>query len=188
MLAGGRDTVVKLLTGILWHFARKPHDLHELRRNPQWISTAIQEFLRFLTPLPLMNRTTVPESGEGALPLDRYVGMSFISTNFDPSVFESPFSIDLKRPRCPHLSFGFGPHTCLGNHIAEIEAKVFLESLIESRFTWQILSEKTTFHEAPTDLVPDQFKSLQLILIPSARENQVNIGHIRPREPFPRKN
>jgi len=171
LLAGGRDTVVKLLTGILWHFARKLDDLQELRRNPQGISAAIQEFLRFLTPLPLMNRTTVPESDKKALPLDRYVGMSFISANFDPSVFKNPFSIDLKRPRNPHLSFGFGPHTCLGNHIAEIEAKVFLESLIESRFTWQILSEKTTFHEAPTDQVPDQFKSLQLIAISNAREN-----------------
>ena len=169
LLAGGRDTVVKLLTGILWHFARKPDDLQELRRNPQGISAAIQEFLRFLTPLPLMNRTTVPESGKKALPLDRYVGMSFISANFDDSVFENPFSIDLKRLRNPHMSFGFGPHTCLGNHIAEIEAKVFLETLIQSNLIWQIVSENTKFHESPFDLVPDQFRSLQLIAIPNAR-------------------
>ena len=169
LLAGGRDTVVKLLTGILWHFARKPEDLKELRGNTQGISEAIQEFLRFLTPLPLMNRTTVPESGRDSLPPDRYVGMSFMSANFDESVFENPFSVDLKRPRNPHLSFGFGPHTCLGNHIAEIEAKVFLEALIQSQFTWQIRSEDTKFHDSPFGLVPDQFRSLQLVAIANAR-------------------
>ena len=168
LLAGGRDTVVKLFTGILWHFARKPEDLKELRSNPQGISAAIQEFLRFLTPLPSMNRTTVPESGRNSLPPDRYVGMSFISANFDNSVFDNPYTIDLKRPRNPHMSFGFGPHTCLGNHIAEIEAKVFLETLIQSQFTWQICSEDTKFHDSPFSLVPDQFKSLQLIAIPNA--------------------
>jgi len=165
LLAGGRDTVVKLLTGMLWHFGRHPKDLQDLRDQPGDISLAIQEFLRFLTPLPIMNRTTFPESGGQDLPPDRYVGMSFISANFDDSVFENPFSIDLKRPRNPHMSFGFGPHTCLGNHIAEIEARVFLESLIESPFTWRIHSEETRFHQSPYEKVPDQFKSLQFVLI-----------------------
>lgn len=168
LLAGGRDTVVKLLTGILWHFAKQPNDLNELRLSPEGIPAAIQEFLRFLTPLPLMNRTTVPESGNKNLPKDRYIGMSFISANFDESVFENPYSINLKRPRNPHLSFGFGPHTCLGNHIAEIEARVFLETLLQSKLTWRINSENTKFHDLPFERVPDQFKSLQLVAIPNA--------------------
>lgn len=162
LLAGGRDTVVKLLTGILWHFAKVPEQLQELRSNPEGIPTAIQEFLRFLTPLPMMYRTTVPETNGVNLPLDRYVGMSFISANFDESVFTNPFSIDLKRPRNPHISFGFGPHTCLGNHVAEIEARVFLEALLESGLTWRINQEETKFHKPPLEIVPDQFTSLLL--------------------------
>ena len=62
MLAGGRDTVVKLFTGIMWHFGKHPEDLNLLRAKPELIGSAIQEFLRFLTPLPVMNRTLVPES------------------------------------------------------------------------------------------------------------------------------
>ena len=162
MLAGGRDTVVKLFAGIIWHFGRKPEDLVLLRNHPDLMSGAIQEFLRFLTPLPVMNRTLVAESSASDLPDDRYVGISFISGNFDSSVFANPFELDFHRAKNPHLSFGFGPHTCLGNHIAEIEARVFLQVLLDSAFTWEIASEEIRFHAEPYSLVPDYFAALQI--------------------------
>jgi cytochrome P450 len=163
LLAGGRDTVVKLLSGIMWHFALTD-ELTRIRSGEVSINSAIQEFLRFLTPLPLMNRTTTPETGTPDLPEDRYVGMSFISGNFDETVFDDPFSINLGRARNPHLSFGFGPHTCLGNQITEIEARVFMETLRDSHFNWKIHTEKVAFHSAPFGKVPDQFKSLKVVL------------------------
>jgi cytochrome P450 len=104
-----------------------------------------------------MNRTTVPESSTSDLPDDRYVGISFISGNFDETVFTNPFEIDFNRGRNPHLSFGFGPHTCLGNHIAEIEAKVFLEALLDSKINWKVFSEDIRFHQAPYSRIPDYF-------------------------------
>lgn len=162
LLAGGRDTVVKLLTGIIWHLSKKPSDLQKLRDNPELISQAIQEFLRFFSPLPTMNRTTVPETGATELPEDRYVGMSFISGNFDTNVFDNPFQVSLERPRNPHLSFGFGPHTCLGNHIAEIEAKAFLHAIVNSGVHLLVEREVITFHKAPLDMVPDQFRFLSV--------------------------
>jgi len=165
MLAGGRDTVVKLFTGMIWHFGHKPEDLELLRLNPELIGPAIQEFLRFLTPLPAMNRTVVPESSTSDLPDDRYVGISFISGNFDETVFTNPFEIDFNRGRNPHLSFGFGPHTCLGNHIAEIEAKVFLEALLKSGKNWKISAEDIRFHQMPYENVPDHFGSVRIELI-----------------------
>lgn len=165
LLAGGRDTVVKLLTGIIWHLGRVPTDLEKLRSKRELIGPAIQEFLRFLTPLPVMNRTTVPETGASELPPDRYVGMSFISGNFDESVFDNPFEINLERPRNPHLSFGFGPHTCLGNHIAEIEARVFLEALLDSSLSWKHHTEEIKFHNSPFEKVPDHFVSLKSVKI-----------------------
>jgi cytochrome P450 len=162
MLAGGRDTVVKLFTGIMWHFGKKPQDLHLLRANPELMGAAIQEFLRFLTPLPAMNRTLVPESTGADLPDDRYVGISFISGNFDETVFADPYEIDFNRGRNPHLSFGFGPHTCLGNHIAEIEAKVFLEVLLRSDFNWKVAEQDIRFHSTPYEKVPDHFGSIKV--------------------------
>jgi cytochrome P450 len=162
MLAGGRDTVVKLFTGIMWHLGKKPQDLELLRSNPELLGPAIQEFLRFLTPLPAMNRTTVPESSTSDLPDDRYVGISFISGNFDETVFTNPFEIDFNRGRNPHLSFGFGPHTCLGNHIAEIEAKVFLEALLDSKINWKVFSGDIRFHQPPYSKIPDYFGAVKI--------------------------
>lgn len=165
MLAGGRDTVVKLFTGIVWHFGNHPQDLKLLCTRPELIGSAIQEFLRFLTPLPVMNRTLVPESSGLELPDNRYVGISFISGNFDETVFADPFQIDFNRGRNPHLSFGFGPHTCLGNHIAEIEAKVFLEALLNSGKNWKISSEDIRYHQAPYTKIPDHLGSIKIELI-----------------------
>jgi cytochrome P450 len=162
MLAGGRDTVVKLFTGIMWHFGNHPEDLNLLRAKPELIGSAIQEFLRFLTPLPVMNRTLVPESSDLDLPDNRYVGISFISGNFDETVFDNPYEIDFNRGRNPHLSFGFGPHTCLGNHIAEIEAKVFLEALLNSGKNWKLSSEEIRYHQAPYTKIPDHFAAIKI--------------------------
>jgi cytochrome P450 len=165
MLAGGRDTVVKLLTGMIWHFALHPEDADLLRQKPELIDGAIQEFLRFLTPLPAMARTTVPESGQRDLPEDRYVQINFLSGNFDESVFVNPYVMNLERGRNPHLSFGFGPHTCLGNHVAEIEGKVFLRSLLEIDGAWKILEKsEIKFYQGAMKDVPDHIASLWVSL------------------------
>ena len=163
LLAGGRDTVIKLFTGALWHFAKHPEDADRLRDNPELIPRAVQEFLRFLSPLPAMNRTTVPESSTDDLPADRYVSMSFISGNFDETVFANPFEIDLDRERNPHLSFGFGPHTCIGNHVTEIEARIFLETFLAMNIKLEIAEAKIVFHQGPLKSVPDRFESLKLL-------------------------
>jgi cytochrome P450 len=163
LLAGGRDTVIKLLTGALWHLAENPEDADRLRENPELIPRAVQEFLRFLSPLPAMNRTTVPESSTDDLPADRYVSMSFISGNFDETVFANPFEIDLSRERNPHLSFGFGPHTCIGNHVAEIEARIFLETFLAMNVKIQIKDSKIVYHQGQLGHVPDRFESLTVV-------------------------
>ena len=162
LLAGGRDTVIKLLTGMIWFFGSHPAELELLRDDRARIDSAVQEFLRFFTPLPEMARTIIPESSGQDLPEDRYVGISFISGNFDATVFENPLELSLDRPRNPHLSFGFGPHTCLGNHLAEIEAKVFLNALLDTGYTWKIEEEVISFHTGEYSVVPDRFERLRL--------------------------
>ena len=163
LLAGGRDTVIKLLTGALWHLAKHPEDADRLRESPDLIPRAVQEFLRFLSPLPAMNRTTVPESSTDNLPSERYVSMSFISGNFDETVFANPYEIDINRERNPHLSFGFGPHTCIGNHVTEIEARIFLETFLAMNIKLEIVKSEIVFHEGPLKNVPDRFESLKLL-------------------------
>lgn len=161
LLAGGRDTVVKLLTGIVWHLGNSQRDFELLKNDSTLFDGAIDELLRFLSPLPAMARTTVPESTTKELPTDRYVQISFISANFDETVFENPFEIDILRSRNPHLSFGFGPHTCIGNHITEIEAKVFLKALLEVTDPWKISNQSgIRFYEGSLARVPAHFAEL----------------------------
>ena len=163
LLAGGRDTVIKLLTGALWHFAEHPEDADRLRENPELIPRAVQELLRFLSPLPAMNRTTVPESSTDDLPADRYVSMSFISGNFDETVFANPYEIDIDRERNPHLSFGFGPHTCIGNHVTEIEARIFIETFLAMNLKIEIAKSEIVFHQGLLKNVPDRFETLTVV-------------------------
>jgi cytochrome P450 len=161
LLAGGRDTVVKLLAGIVWHLGNSKSDFDLLQKDSSIFDSAIDELLRFLTPLPAMARTTTPESTTEKLPEDRYVQVSFISANFDESIFENPYSIDIERKRNPHLSFGFGPHTCIGNHIAEIEAKVFLKALLEVSAPWEISAQsEIRFYGGVLSSVPEHFAKL----------------------------
>jgi cytochrome P450 len=161
MLAGGRDTVVKLLTGMVWHFGNHPEDLNWLSDEQQYLETAINEFLRYLTPNTGMARTTTPETGATDLPTDRYVNMNFFSGNFDHEVYPNPGEIDLKRTRNPHLSFGFGPHTCIGNHLAENEAKIFLQALIKSGMKWEISTQsEITFYDGELSKVPQHFSQV----------------------------
>ena len=164
MLAGGRDTVVKLINGIVWHLGNSPEDVQWLRDEPEMIDRAMSEFLRYLTPNTEMARTKVPESGAADLPADRYVSMSFFSANFDESVFSHPGEINLRRERNPHLSFGFGPHTCIGNHLAEFEAKIFLETLLNSGKSWVVNpASKISFYDGELASVPKHFSDLLLI-------------------------
>jgi cytochrome P450 len=161
LLAGGRDTVVKLLTGIVWHLGNSQRDFDLLKKDSKLFDGAIDELLRFLSPLPAMARTTTPESTTKDLPTDRYVQVSFISANFDDTVFENPYEINILRARNPHLSFGFGPHTCIGNHIAEIEAKIFLKALLEVATPWEVSNEsEIRFYEGALSSVPAHFAHL----------------------------
>lgn len=164
MLAGGRDTVVKLLAGMVWYFANHHQEMSFLREHPEYLDNAVNEFLRYLTPNTSMARTTHPETGATDLPLDRYVSMSFLSANFDEEVFPNPTKVNLTRERNPHLSFGFGPHTCIGNHLAEFEARIFLSEILRLDFNWTIApASQILYFEQPLESVPHLFETLYLV-------------------------
>lgn len=162
MLAGGRDTVIKMITGITWHLSKNPALFQELKQDRSLLQKAISEYLRFFTPLPSMVRTEYPESTTKELPENRYVEMSFISANFDPKVFADPFNVDFKRERNAHLSFGFGPHTCLGIHMAERQIWAYLEELLDFADGYLISKELIHFYGDNFPGVPAKFERLEI--------------------------
>ena len=120
------------------------HGMHELMRNPAqmaWLrkhahdipNTAIQELVRIGVPFTHLVRTATADHElhgqhikEGDIVL-----MLFAAGNFDERAFDEPNTFDLAREKNPHVSFGRGPHQCLGKHVAALEMKILLEELLQ---------------------------------------------------------
>ena len=138
LLAGGRDTVIKLLTGLTWHLVGNDDDREFLKSNQDWFNRTIAEMVRFLSPLPKMER--VLEADKTASDADRdaskYVLLSFVSANHDKSIWSDADRFDMHRERKPHLAFGFGRHSCMGMNITEHEAGAFLRVLLNDWPNW----------------------------------------------------
>lgn len=132
VLAGGRDTVVKLLAGAMWRLAQQPDARRGLAADPARIPVAIEEWLRWISPLPRMPRIAClhAETPGGAVaPGDRIV-IDFLAANHDATAFDAPHEIRLDRSPNRHVAFGQGPHTCVGAHLAKVESRIFLEELL----------------------------------------------------------
>lgn len=136
ILAGGRDTVVKLMTGFMWHLASNPSDYLYLADDFSRIPRAMEEMVRFLSPLPAMER--IDTSADASGPMPAYTWISFASANHDGSVFTKPENIDLARHPNPHMGFGGGPHACIGNLVAKAETRALLEELLTRGIRWEI--------------------------------------------------
>jgi cholest-4-en-3-one 26-monooxygenase len=120
------------------------HGMHELMRNPAqmaWLrkhahdipNTAIQEIVRIGTPFTHLVRTATADhelQGQHIKEGD-IVLMLFAAGNFDERAFDEPNTFDLAREKNPHVSFGRGPHQCLGKHVAALEMKILLEELLQ---------------------------------------------------------
>lgn len=126
--AGGRDTIINYLTNTMAYLAEHPEAITELRDNPELVNTAIEELVRYFSPLTHMGRVVAQEkevSGHVAKE-DTRVSLCWASANRDEAVFENPNAVVLDRKMNPHVAFGFGTHKCLGATHARQLMKVFL--------------------------------------------------------------
>lgn len=127
---GGLDTVASSLGWIFMHLARQPEQQAELRAHPERISDAVEELLRAYS-IVNMRRTVTREVTIGEvtmLPGDTVL----ISTelgNLDPEKFSCPAQVDFHRAGAPvpHMAFSYGPHRCVGSHLARRELRIALE-------------------------------------------------------------
>jgi cytochrome P450 len=143
LLAGGRDTVIKLLSGFVWHLVQTPADAKLLMKQEDDFKSAIGEMARFISPLPRMERAPrqYAQGPDSQRDTDKYVLLSFVSANHDNSQWENADQIDFTRERNPHIAFGFGAHSCLGQNITEIEGAAFLKTLLPRLGSWSFDGE-----------------------------------------------
>lgn len=133
LLVAGNITTTNLITNAMRCFTAQPGLLDELRSGELNLSTAIEETLRYRSPVQALFRvTTEPtELGGREIPEGEGVVAWLGSANRDEAVFERSDEFVADRQPNQHLSFGHGTHYCLGAPLARLEAKIILESLLE---------------------------------------------------------
>jgi len=132
LLNAGHEASVNGAGNSWWTLFRHPDALARLRADPALIPTAIEELLRFDTPLSLFERWVLAPVEIHGVQLDRgdEIAMLFGSANRDGSAFEKADDLDLARDPNPSLSFGAGIHYCLGAPLAKLELAIAFETLL----------------------------------------------------------
>ena len=126
--AGGRDTIIHTMTGIIAYFAKNPEAMVYLREHPEAINTAAEEFFRLAIPLTHIGRVCPAKTDVQGHEVEAggRISLTWAAANRDPGVFEAPDEVDLQRKPNPHVAFGFGHHSCLGAHHARAIMRSFL--------------------------------------------------------------
>jgi cytochrome P450 len=125
----GNETTRSTLVGGMLELIRRPEVYAALEREPALIPGAVEEMLRWLSPVHYFRRTALADAeirGQRIAAGDR-VAMLYASANRDEEVFAEPERFDVRRDPNPHVAFGFGEHFCLGAALGRLEARVFLE-------------------------------------------------------------
>ena len=140
--AGGKDTVINVVSSIIVYFAENGEALKILGENEKNINTACEEFVRYVSPLTAIARTCPHggKVGEQDIPAGRRVGLCWPSANRDETVFEKPDEVVLDRKPNPHIGFGFGIHNCLGAPQARLIIRSLLKSLSEQVKSIKLIS------------------------------------------------
>jgi cytochrome P450 len=128
----GHDTTSSSIAGGLEALLRHPDQLARLRDDPSIGANAVEEMIRWVTPVKEFMRTATEDRtvGDQTIPAGDSVYLAYLSANRDEDVFEDPFRFDVGRPDNKQLAFGYGVHFCLGAHLARLELRVFFEELL----------------------------------------------------------
>jgi len=132
LLDGGAETTRTVIARTILELIENP-DQWELLRNGTDITVAVEEMIRYVTPIHNMCRVATEDTevaGE-TVRAGQQVVLMYSSANRDPAHFQDPERFDLKRDPNHHIAFGFGTHFCLGAALARLEIRVFFEEMVK---------------------------------------------------------
>jgi cholest-4-en-3-one 26-monooxygenase len=163
-ISGGAETTRTVIARGLLEFTRHPDDWEAMAADPSLIPVAVEEMIRWVTPLNNFFRTATRDSsiaGTDVREGDRVI-LLYPSGNRDETVFADPYTFDIRRNPNPHVSFGFGTHFCLGASLARLELRMLLMRLTSRIKNLRVVS--------PPDIEPNIFvgavRSLRLAFDP----------------------
>jgi cytochrome P450 len=150
--AGGRDTIIHTVSSILAHFAEHPDALDFLRADPKRITLAAEEFFRVFMPLTQIGRVCREDTAVHGVtvPAGERVGLCWAAANHDEGVFDAPDEVRLDRKPNPHVSFGTGPHLCLGAAHARLIVRTLLSRLCQQVERIEIIEAQDHLETAET--------------------------------------
>jgi cytochrome P450 len=143
MISAGHSTTTRSLAVAIHRLATHPDEQARLREDRSLIPAAVEELLRIGPPLHLLGRTVTRdvELDGVALPAGELVGLGFAAGNLDETAFPDATVCDLARKPNRHLTFGIGPHICIGAPLARLELRVVLDELLDRTGSFSLAGE-----------------------------------------------
>ena len=128
----GHDTTSSTMAGGLSALLHHPDELARLQADPGLLPTAVEEMIRWVTPVKEFMRTAAEDAEVGGTTVKagESLYLAYLSANRDETVFDEPFRFDVGRSPNKHLAFGFGPHFCLGAQLARMETRALYAELL----------------------------------------------------------
>lgn len=132
ILLGGDETTRHVISGGMEQLLSNPPERRRLEQDPSLLPSAIEEMLRWVSPIKSMARTvtTDVDFAGTSLRAGDEVMLLYESANFDEAQFEDPEAFDIGRSPNDHLAFGWGPHFCLGAHLARVEVQSMVDRVL----------------------------------------------------------
>lgn len=133
LVGAGNETTRNLITGMVLAFDEFPTEWDKLVARPELLKQAIEEMLRYITPIRAMRRTaTVDVDWNGTtIKAGDKVVCWFQAANRDPAVFPNPDVVKIDREENDHVGFGWGIHACMGSHLARAEVSTFFQAVLD---------------------------------------------------------
>ena len=133
ILNAGHETTTNLIGNGLYNLLEWPDQRALLLANPKLIDTAVEEFLRFDSPVQLGNRVTTAPATVGGIdmPAGTFLTLAIASANRDPAAFPDPDRLDIARTANRHVAFASGVHVCVGLSIARMEGRVAIMRFLQ---------------------------------------------------------
>jgi cytochrome P450 len=165
IFAGNETTRTGISQGIL-ALMQHPDEFARIEADPSLIPTAVDEILRYGTPIIYFRRTATRDAEISGVPIqagDR-VALWYVSANFDEGVFEDPQRFDVARRPNPHVTFGRGgPHFCLGSFLAQLEIRILLEEILARKVRFELTGDPVRL----SSNFINGFKSLPVRVVPA---------------------
>jgi cytochrome P450 len=170
MLAGGLATTTFLLAGLAHFLATHPEDRKRLIEYPALRPGALEEVVRYYASILALGRTATRDTEIAGQPIKKgeMVMLAYSAAARDPRVFDDPHTIDIERKINTNIAFGYGPHRCIGSHLARLQGLTTMEEMLRRMPDVRLADSSRPYYTHST--VTRDLNALSLVFTPGQRE------------------